>query len=149
MYKVIVWRKRLIQVELDGMEDIDLIARTFRKLMVWSDEPMFELKDGMVFGFMAYTTKQNLIHMFNLVGIRQNAYSEPEPVMGDNFHANFRKRLYIDRKFVKKKMSRKNYLDQFIDHTRDDFEHNFKKHIKKNPRWVKEYHKESDILKIK
>lgn len=116
MYKVTVWRKHLIQVELDNTEQVDLIRRTFVKLMVWSDPPMFPLQEGMKFGFMAYTTKENLKHMFDLVGITKDyAYNDPNAHISPQFQPKWVSRLYYDRKFVKKKMSRKNYLSQFYD----------------------------------
>lgn len=114
MYKIIVYRKHLVQVELDNMEQVDLIRRAFQKMaMIWSDEPMFELSEGMKFGFMAYTTKENIIHTFNYVGISNDPFDPENYKIPQQYNANFVGRLYYERKFVKKKMHRKNYLEQF------------------------------------
>jgi hypothetical protein len=131
MYKIKVHRKHLIQVELDSDQDADLIYRIFEKGMVWSDPPMLPLDEGTKFAFMAYTTKTNLIHIFDLVGIRRNPYSDPNPEITDMYHERFKLRLYIDRKFIKKHMHRDNYLDQFHDLSKDNFRYNFKTYRKK------------------
>ena len=131
MYIIRKKTKYLNQIELDSKKDVDLIRRIFNKLMVWTDPPIYEpiLEGDDIFAFTAYTTEINIIHMFDLVGIRTNPYSEKEPVFNKAYRKDIVRRLYIDHKFIKKKMHRKNYLNQFADNSKDEFR-NFKKYIK-------------------
>lgn len=103
-YIIKVIRKHYIQVEIDDPTKMNLIRLGFEKWMVWSDPPELLFDPNMTDGFIAYTTKQNLIHMFNILGLTDRV---------EYYQPNFVRRLYSDRKFIKKHMHRKNYLDQF------------------------------------
>lgn len=132
MYTIKHILKHRIQIEFDNTEEIDLVARTLDKLMVWTDAAELPLDETTKFAFIAYTTKVNFIHMMNMVGVPQKyAFDDPNKVTPKEYIADFVKRLYVDRKFIKKKMHRDNYLHKFVDQSKNHFEYNFKKTFRK------------------
>lgn len=106
MYLLRTKLKHRIQVEFDNFEELELVKALFRKQMIWTDPPVFELSEGMKWCTLAQSTKQNLKNLFNTAGIVNKPYDPAVP----HEYSKFANRCLYDRKFIKKKMSRNNHL---------------------------------------
>lgn len=81
MYKLTTILKHKIQVEFDENVDMDLIKKCFKKLRMYLDTEteMKPLQEWTKVSMVVLSTKQNIIHVFNMLGLSHDNVKEVAP----------------------------------------------------------------------